>query len=216
MGLSITRPDSTTVVLKSTEGEALELDGEFLRYCNSGEQSVVLDLEGVKFLPLDALNRLVNLASTLKSQGRVLTLVAPEPEIRDVFRVCRLDLLFPPIETKPPLTFSMASRVRTTTKVRSSVATLPSKSNPTMPATGFEDFVIDENDRRFASDWAFVEEQLNRGNLEPFAGEFVGIYMREVVAHGDSERSVRQQFEAARGIRGDQLAVLWVPNDEIR
>ena len=76
--------------------------------------------------------------------------------------------------------------------------------------------VFEEIDRRTCDDWAFASEQMTRGELEKYAGEFVGIYMKEIVAHGDSDQAVRQQFETARGISGNQLVVRWVENDDIR
>ena len=86
--------------------------------------------------------------------------------------------------------------------------------NASSVADNFPPF--EEIDRRTCEDWGFVEQQTNSGALEPYAGEFVGVYMKEIVAHGDSDQSVRQQFEATRGISGNKLVVAWIENDDIR
>lgn len=74
---------------------------------------------------------------------------------------------------------------------------------------------ITDDDRRFAADWKFAQEQLALGAFESWSGKFLGIYNRNVVVIGDREADIRHEFEATSGIRGSQLAVLWIDNDDV-
>jgi hypothetical protein len=71
-------------------------------------------------------------------------------------------------------------------------------------------------DRRFAADWSFAYRQYGAGSFQQYAGNFVGIFQREVVAVGKSEKTVRELFAATSKGDPDELVLLWVDDHGIR
>jgi anti-anti-sigma factor len=53
-----------------------------------------LDLSDVQYMPSDALSKLISLRKKLGKEGAKLRLQSLHPDLREVFRLCRLDQVF--------------------------------------------------------------------------------------------------------------------------
>jgi len=72
-----------------------ELGHELYRLIEQrGHRKLVLDFTGVEFFSSAAIGKLIALNGKLKARNGVMRLCNVRPEIFEVFRVCRLDLVF--------------------------------------------------------------------------------------------------------------------------
>ena len=83
-------------------------------------------------------------------------------------------------------------------------------ANTAIPTRNGQFPQITDEDHRFAADWSFAENLMKSGAREQWCGQFVGIYREQVVAVGERELGVRDEFSKTHGIPGEKLAVMWV------
>ncbi len=68
-----------------------ELAGQLRRLVEAGHTRLVLDFSGVRSMSSDVLGSLAGLHRQLEEVGGRLGLARPDPAIRDMLRICRLD-----------------------------------------------------------------------------------------------------------------------------
>jgi anti-anti-sigma factor len=68
-----------------------ELAGQLRRLVEAGHTRLVLDFSGVRSMSSDVLGALAGLHRRLEAVGGRLGLSRPDPAIRDMLRICRLD-----------------------------------------------------------------------------------------------------------------------------
>jgi anti-anti-sigma factor len=68
-----------------------ELAGPLRRLVEAGHTRLVLDFSGVRSMSSDVLGTLAGLHRQLEEAGGRLGLCRPDPAIRDMLRICRLD-----------------------------------------------------------------------------------------------------------------------------
>jgi anti-anti-sigma factor len=68
-----------------------ELAGQLRRLVEAGHTRLVLDLSGIRSMSSDVLGTLAGLHRQLEEVGGRLGVARPNPAIRDMLRICRLD-----------------------------------------------------------------------------------------------------------------------------
>ena len=215
MDYTINRPSADVLVLTVHGSSILTFSDDFRRTPETSTEShITLDCASVGHLSSSALGQLLGFARRLKIQGRSLAVINLSPSIVQVLKAARLDLI---ISVRGSESVSPKRYAGTTIEGDGPINSipLPTVENSTGEASMPQYPTITDDDRRFAADWKFAQEQLAMGAFEPWAGKFLGIFNRKVVVMGDREADIRREFEASSGISGSQLAVLWIDNDEV-
>jgi anti-anti-sigma factor len=74
-----------------TQDDIGELARQFRRLVESGHTRLVLDFSGIRSMSSDVLGTLAGLHRQLEEVGGRLGVTRPNPAIRDMLRICRLD-----------------------------------------------------------------------------------------------------------------------------
>ena len=215
MDYTIDRPSADVLVLTVIGSNIWSFSDPFRRTPEtSTESNVVVDFATVQFFSSSALGQIIGLARRLQTQGRSFAMINLDPEIAQVFKVYRLDRVIS-VRTRELVSSNLAPRTTIEGDGPTDWSPLASEGPSSREAPVPQFPTITDDDRRFAADWKFAQEQLSLGAFEPWAGKFLGIYDRKVVVRGDREADIRHEFEATSGISGSQLAVLWIDNDDV-
>lgn len=75
-----------------------EFKSEITQLANDGQNRLVLDFGAVEMVDSSGLGALISVMKTVGREGKV-ALVGVKPKVRNVFRMTRLDRLFPIYET---------------------------------------------------------------------------------------------------------------------
>jgi anti-anti-sigma factor len=67
----------------------------YLANCKSGEKPLILDFSQIEYVSSIGLRALMLAARQVKTQGGQITIAASTPMVREVFEVCRFNLVFP-------------------------------------------------------------------------------------------------------------------------
>jgi anti-anti-sigma factor len=73
------------------QDDITELAGQLRRLVEAGHTRLLLDFSGIRSMSSDVLGTLAGLHRQLQKVGGRLGLARPDPAIRDMLRICRLD-----------------------------------------------------------------------------------------------------------------------------
>ncbi len=212
---TVNRPSADVLVLTVVDTRVFSFSDDFRRTPEtSTEQNVVVDFDTVQYFSSSALGQILGLARRLKTQGRSFVMINLKPEIAQVFQATRLDRVIS-VRTRELVSSNLVARTIIEENGPTDRSLHANEGQSSREAPMPMSPTITDDDRRFAADWKFAQEQLSLGAFEPWAGKFLGIYNRKVVVMGDREADLRHEFATTSGISGSQLAVLWIDNDDV-
>lgn len=215
MDYTINRPSVDELVLTIVGSDIITFSDKFRRTPETSTESlVVLDLASVRHLTSSAMGQIIGLARRLKTQGRSFELMNPHSDFDELLKSAHLDRYFS-VRTRELVSPNPGSRTSIKGDVPADSLPIAEEGKRPWEASMRQFPTITDDDRRFAADWKFAQEQLALGAFESWSGKFLGIYNRNVVVIGDREADIRHEFEATSGISGSQLAVLWIDNDDV-
>ncbi len=236
MEYTIAHPTKDTLVLTPLDREIVNFSDQFrLTPETTTEPNVVLDMAAIEFLPSSALGQVLGLAQRLKHQGRRFSVIYLHPDIARVFEITKLgpspggrgEQEGANQGRSNTLWLNRVIAIRIGASATSESARIHSSGDDPhdgVPANSRQRPESDVNtapsitdeDRRFAADFEYANEQLALGEFDQFAGQFVGIYQQEVVLVGNRETELRVEFESQYGVDGSKLAVKWIEGHEVR